>query len=407
MTQHTIAQRLLFLSNGSGEDAINGKLIRAWRRRYPQVELAAMPIVGEGATYRHLDVPIICPTQTMPSGGVFYMQPIFFVKDLAGGLLKLTWQQYRAIRRYAAAGGAIMATGDNVVAAFAHLSHLPYTLYLAGYSSYYTGQLQLGWISPWLLQSNASRCLHVFTRDRFTAQDLQRQGWQKTSFVGNPIMDDLQPQGNDLNLARDGLMIALLPGSRLPEAMHNLALQLRLVAEIATSLPSLQFRAAMVPDLLAALPQMDLPQGWHYESGALVYRQSGVEAKVQGYSDAFADILYRASLVIGMTGTATEQAVGLGKPVVTVPGVGPAFTYRFANAQQRLLGPSFRVIGEDPADPENLPRAAQCIVDTLADAAYLQRCRRQGAARLGQAGGSDRIVDYLATMLGLRAAGEG
>jgi uncharacterized protein (TIGR03492 family) len=397
-----MAQRLLFLSNGSGEDAINGKLIRAWRWRYPQVELAAMPIVGAGTTYRQLGVPIICPTQTMPSGGVFYMQPIFFVKDLAGGLVKLTWQQYRAIRRYAAAGGAIMATGDNVVAAFAHFSNLPYGIFLAGYSSYYTGQLQLGWLSPWLLQSQSSRCLQVFTRDLFTAQDLQQQGWRKTRFVGNPVMDDLQPQGKDLNLVGDGPMIALLPGSRLPEAMHNLALQLGLVAEIAHRLPSVQFRAAMVPDLLMALPQMALPQGWHYSTDALVYRQDSVEARVLGYNDAFADILHRASLVIGMTGTATEQAVGLGKPVVTVPGAGPAFTYRFANAQQRLLGPSFRVIGEDPADPDNLPRAAQCIVETLADAAYLQRCRQNGEERLGKGGGSDLIVDYLATLLGLR-----
>jgi hypothetical protein len=31
-----------------------------------------------------------------------------------------------------------------------------------------------------------------------------------------------------------------------------------------------------------------------------------------------------------MTGTAVEQAVDLGKPVIAVPGNGPAFTYRFA-----------------------------------------------------------------------------
>jgi len=49
-------------------------------------------------------------------------------------------------------------------------------------------------------------------------------------------------------------------------------------------------------------------------------------------ADAFADILQQSSLVIGMTGTAVEQAVGLGKPLIAVPGNGPAFTYRFAEA---------------------------------------------------------------------------
>jgi uncharacterized protein (TIGR03492 family) len=401
MAKYVNARRILFLSNGSGEDAINGKLIHAFRQRYPDVDLAAMPIVGMGATYRRLNVPIICPTQTMPSGGIFYMNPMFLVKDLAGGLVKLTWQQFRAIRRYAANGGVIMATGDNVVAAFAHFSKLPYIIFLAGYSSFYTGQLNLGWISPWLLQSKSSRCRQVFTRDRFTAQDLQRQGWGKTSFVGNPIMDDLTPQGKDLQLAQGIPMIALLPGSRLPEAIHNLSLQLELVAKIAMGLQPVQFRAALVPDLLAMLGQIALPQGWHFAEGALTYQGSGLEARVLSYSDAFTDILQQASLVIGMTGTATEQAVGLGKPVVTVPGPGPAFTYRFAEAQQRLLGPSFRVIGEGPADAETLRQAARCVVTTLADHNYLQQCRQNGVDRLGEPGGSDAIVDYLAETAGL------
>jgi uncharacterized protein (TIGR03492 family) len=396
-------RRILFLSNGSGEDAINGKLIRALRQHYSDVELAAMPIVGEGAIYRRLEIPIICPTQVMPSGGVFYMNPIFLIKDLGGGLIKLTWQQFRAIRRYAADGGVIMATGDNVVAAFAHLSGLPYVIFLAGYSSYYTGQLNLGWISPWLLQSKSSRCRQIFTRDYFTAQDLQCQGWGKTSFVGNPIMDNLDPQGKALHLAKDSPMIALLPGSRLPEAIYNLKLQLDLVAEIAQRLHLVQFRAALVPALFSQLGQIDLPQGWHYADGAMVYCGNRVNTKVISYSDAFTDILHQASLVIGMTGTATEQAVGLGKPVVTIPGPGPAFTYRFAEAQQRLLGPSLRVIGNGPADAETLQQAAHCVVATLEDGAYLHQCRQKGLERLGEPGGSDAIADYLMTIARLKA----
>ena len=39
-----------------------------------------------------------------------------------------------------------------------------------------------------------------------------------------------------------------------------------------------------------------------------------------------------------MAGTAAEQAIGLGKPVIQIEGKGPQFTKSFAEAQRRLLG---------------------------------------------------------------------
>jgi len=39
-----------------------------------------------------------------------------------------------------------------------------------------------------------------------------------------------------------------------------------------------------------------------------------------------------------MAGTAAEQAIGLGKPVIQIDGKGPQFTKTFAEAQRRLLG---------------------------------------------------------------------
>jgi len=39
-----------------------------------------------------------------------------------------------------------------------------------------------------------------------------------------------------------------------------------------------------------------------------------------------------------MAGTAAEQAIGLGIPVIQIEGKGPQFTKTFAEAQRRLLG---------------------------------------------------------------------
>jgi uncharacterized protein (TIGR03492 family) len=54
----------------------------------------------------------------------------------------------------------------------------------------------------------------------------------------------------------------------------------------------------------------------------------------------FSDVAHQAVAGIAMAGTATEQLVGLGRPVFTLPGSGSQFTAAFAEAQSRLLGQS-------------------------------------------------------------------
>ena len=52
----------------------------------------------------------------------------------------------------------------------------------------------------------------------------------------------------------------------------------------------------------------------------------------------FEEILFKSMFVISMAGTASEQAIGLAKPVIQIEGKGPQFTKSFAEAQRRLLG---------------------------------------------------------------------
>ncbi len=392
------SKNILCLSNGHGEDLITGQILRALAQNYPQVKMAAMPIVGNGAVYQQLGVPIVGPTQTMPSGGVFYMNPLMLLRDLWSGLVNLTWRQLRAIWQYSRNCEVLLVTGDIVVVAIAQLTGRPYVVMLCAHSSYYEGQVKLGWLLWRCLSS--SQCLAVFTRDQRTATDLKQQGLAKARFVGTPVMDALLPQGKDLSLNPKLPMIALLPGSRLPEARHNLELMLQLAIAIAQIEP-VQFWAALVPDLMADLAAIAQENGWQVAANKLSYPLETGAVIIDCAIDAFADILQQADLVIGMTGTAIEQAVGLGKPVITLPGVGPAFTYRFAEAQMRLLGPSIQVIGDRPADTEILQQAAQRVWATLADRPYQQRCRQNGLERMGKPGGSKAIADCLVSSLEL------
>ncbi|MNS35731.1 hypothetical protein D3C72_678960 [compost metagenome] len=90
-----------------------------------------------------------------------------------------------------------------------------------------------------------------------------------------------------------------------------------------------------------------------------------------------------------MAGTATEQVVGLGKPVVSVPGRGPQFTYAFAEAQTRLLGESVTLV---TGGPDRIAEAAWAI---LADPDRLHRIAENGRLRMGESGASSRLARHI------------
>ncbi|WP_375473255.1 lipid-A-disaccharide synthase-related protein [uncultured Nostoc sp.] len=400
------SKRILFISNGHGEDNHTSHVIQTLRQLCPSIEMAAMPIVGEGKAYRSLDIPIIGPTQTMPSGGFFYMKRLYLLKDFQSGLIGLTWRQLQAVLQYAPNCDLIMSTGDFVSQTFAYLTKRPFVSFISCLSALYEGRLRL---NPLLWHDlNSSRCLAVFTKDSHTAYDLQRQGLTKAQCAGIPALDWLVPTGKDLHLKPDERAIALLPGSRMPEAARNFCLQLQLVVEIAKVMPEsgFQFRAALIPSLMAQLDDIAKSQGWQLNQGILTYSPPGSSAEesplveVRCYSDAFSDILCYSTLVIGMAGLAVEEAVAIGKPIIQIPGEGPQFTYQFAEAQTRLLGISAQTIGTKPATPEILKQAAKRVVETLEDSDYLAKCKKNGPERFGPPGASERIARFLLNSLG-------
>jgi uncharacterized protein (TIGR03492 family) len=191
-------------------------------------------------------------------------------------------------------------------------------------------------------------------------------------------------------------MIALFPGSRLPEALENFRLQLQLVEEIVKiQTEPLDFRAALVPKVMAQVADLARLEGWQAEQGVL---RKG-NARIHCYDDAFSDIICACTLVLGMAGLAIDQSAAIGKPVIQVPGKGPQFTYRFAEAQERLLGTSIQTIGTEPATPAILQEAARCTIKTLQDREYLASRPEYGRQRLGGTGASVRIVHHLLAYL--------
>ncbi|MDX2272991.1 MAG: lipid-A-disaccharide synthase-related protein [Cyanobacteriota bacterium] len=379
---------VLSISNGHGEDQVASRIAAELLKL--DMRVSALPIVGEGKAYQHLGIPLLGTTQVMPSGGFIYQDWRQFWRDIQGGLLGLTWRQLRWIGQMRRQVDLILAVGDIVPLLMAWQSQRPYAFVGTAKSDYYfrdEGGLyrRIPWLQPvsdylpwerWLM--SRPRCRGCFVRDALTAQPLQERHcpvWH----LGNPMMDGLEPPttwpllGDCLDPARPALL--LLPGSRPPEAYANWR---QMVAVVGALDPTIQPFAAITPNLQ---PER--------------LREMAQPLRIPLLTGRFAECLHRAEVVLAMAGTATEQAVGLGKPVVTLPGLGPQFTAKFAEAQTRLLGSSIFL-----ATPSTAAATIQHLLTRLqSDPDFRPQRQAHGQRRMGSPGASQRIAQQIQKML--------
>lgn len=403
---------LLCLSNGHGEDAIAIRILEQLQQLAPELDIAALPIVGEGRAYHQLDIPIIGTVKNMPSGGFVYMDGKQLVGDIKGGLLQLTGNQIQSLRQWVRDSRKlgqkpfILAVGDLVPLLFAYISGADYAFVGTAKSEYYirnelgsiprqswferfeswSGSVYVPW-ERWLM--SRPQCLAVFPRDSLTAKTLKSR-FIPACDLGNPMMDgiftnDIRPAkaGNEKS-DRDSLNIVLLPGSRVPEAYENWDTILPGIDSIATDI-KIDFWGAIAPAIdLDVLQEKLLKYGWVGKGNYHFYKDCfSLTLNTQSY----AEYLLKSDLAIAMAGTATEQFVGLGKPAITIPGKGPQFTPQFAEAQTRLLGNSVILVGAE--------RVGEAI-DTLLEKPELwEAIADNGIKRMGEPGASKRIAQCL------------
>ncbi|KEF40898.1 MAG: hypothetical protein ER33_14415 [Cyanobium sp. CACIAM 14] len=392
------APRILLISNGHGEDLNGGLIADGLRQCEPGVQLSALPIVGAGEAYRRRGIPLLHEGRPLPSGGMVY-QGLNLWKDLAAGWLQQTLAQLWIAWRLGRPFDLAVSVGDHVPLIFALLTGRPTAVFLVSTSSFYEGRLRLSPLTRWGCRRR--RVKLVLTRDAFTARDLQAQGLAKALFRGYPIMD--LPPPDPLQAARlEGThTLALVPGSRFPEALHNLVLMLRLCDRLGVRAADRPWRF-LVPAVDSPhwrdLEPMAAAAGWKLDDQVLHSADGALEVRL--LPGALPSILAASDLVVGMAGTAVEQAVGYGLPVVQLVGRGPQFTYAFAESQNRLLGPTVHTVGRRPAGADDLQEAAGLILRLLADSSLRERCAQAALERVGAPGGSRRIAQALLETLG-------
>lgn len=380
---------VLLLSNGHGEDLSGAKIAEALMARGIAVE--ALPLVGHGRPYRQLGVPVLGRTQECSTGGLGYTSLAGQLREIREGqwtylLGRLLW-----LARHRKRFGRVLGVGDLLAVLGAWLGGPGAAVYLVAYSSHYEGRLRLPWPCGVLLRS--PRIVQIWSRDALSAHQLSAQLGKPVVFAGNPFLDGVMEVGQ---ATPQGQSLALLPGSRMPEALHNLALMLQVVSRLPSQ--PLRIQAALVSSLTAeAIEAMAAPLGWRLDPSRSLLRRGPWHVEL-GWGQ-FAAILNRADLVLASAGTASEQAVGLGKPVLQLCGRGPQFTVKFAEAQRRLLGPGVSCATGKPGSAAVLQATADLAAQhlaALADPAAGPAWRRQlaalGAERIGAPGGSVQIA---------------
>ena len=398
---------ILCISNGHGEDLIAARICIELKKL--GFSAIALPMVGMGHAFRKANIPIAEQyTQAMPSGGFVRMDNRQLARDVKSGLVGLTrkqlgfvWQWSRDRRQ---GKRLVLAVGDIVPLLFAWLpakfGGCNFAFVATAKSEYYWRDRK-GFLPnvkkpfggsiffPWeraLMKSD--RCKAVFVRDQLTAEILNRDFKLPAIYLGNSMMDGLEPQGRDFGVGENDWAVAILPGSRSPEAYENWMTLMLCAQVVARTIPyNVHFLVAIAPDLdLEIIAQSIIQKGWQ--------RFDEITFKVQNarlllLKEGFNDCLAQAHLGLAMAGTATEQMGGLGKPVITIAGLGPQFTRQFAEEQADLLGCSINLI-DKPS------QVADVLHEILQDPDYFQEVGRNGEERMGVAGASAKIAKYIA-----------
>lgn len=377
-------KRILFVSNGHGEAAIADRIAQALHRLAPGMALEHLPLVGDAESRAMTDVG---PVRAMPSGGLIAMgNARNIARDVAAGLIGLTFAQARFLRAARGRYAAVAAVGDVYALMVSALAGAP-TIFVGTAKSVRVAPY--GAIEERLLRRAAAR----FVRDEPTARRLAAHG-VPVEPAANVIVD-LAGAADDpqAEAALGGFepALVLLPGSR-AGAYADAALQLTIVRELArahASLGAVISIARGVDDARVAAMASDA--GWNVENrgadGGIPFSLAlDGRVRVRAWRGALGPLLAGATLVLGQAGTANEAAAAAGRPVIAFERERAGKVAWYRRRQQGLLGDALRVL------PADVAAATAAVSALLGDPQRQARMAAEGRARMGAAGGAQRIA---------------
>jgi uncharacterized protein (TIGR03492 family) len=345
----------------------------------------------------------------LPSGGFSNQSLKGFLLDLFAGFLIDNFRNFLIVKQKSKNNCKIIAVGDSLPLLFAWSSECEFS-FIGTPKSDHTWSSGPGWAlsdfyhkmkgsewDPWeMFLMKSPRCKDLIMRDKITANNLNRKNIH-AKYLGNPMMDFVNPKNDKISTIVSFKRIILLVGSRYPEALKNLDSFLDCLQDF-----------NLLKDLVILLPLSINANVSKIENYLVQYgfiKQSKVQSLIDEDSlwkkkDQYILIgkgkfnLWASMADVGLSnaGTATEQIAGLGIPSLSLPGSGPQFTKSFAKRQSRLLGGSVLVC-------KNKKILLKRLSLLLKNKGYRLKQAKIGKQRMGYSGASKKIVDSMSTHL--------
>lgn len=364
--------KLLIISNGHGEDLVGSLLIKNLQLLNPQIQIEVLPLVGDGKYYE-TTIKILGPRKLLPGGGFSLRNLRHLFKDIQSGYLNQLVQTVKTLRKNKKQYDLVIAIGDIIPVLAGILVQCPIIYLGINKSAYYKSW---GFNYLWLEKIILKYCVKkTFARDQVTAEALSKFGIN-ASYVGNPMMDAyLTPPSfhsgtplHSMERGTKGVRIGFLPGTR-ADAKLNIE-DFEKIANFITLAPwhlgpCLTGRQALIPCFLIATKEEVAP----------IFQNV-----------SFNDLLSKADIIVGLSGTGNEQAAGCGIPIVSFPGRGSQYNAKFAQAQKELLGETLKIVKNDPKE------VVLAIKNILTQKETYDKISQAGKERMGKPGAIVKIV---------------
>lgn len=372
-------RRLLVISNGHGEDWIAAAIVA---RLPDNISVEAYPMIGAGTAY-HGTCPIVGPRARLDSGGARTAKGSLR-RDVAQGGLAMIPPVYRFLRSVRGQYDKVLVVGDVVGVLFAWLAGHRDLYYV---DCYKTGAARLySAAERWVIGKS---CKQVFCRSENLAALLTSAGVAASS-PGNLMMDTI-PHG-DYNAAlrrTRPLGMTLLPGSR-GKTADNFARQVAGLRQVdPMALPDLFLAVAgdVEVESLAEAAKLSRTPLLSADSDDLGTLSDGTITINMLRGRAMGNALAESDLVMSQAGTATVQALGLGRPVITMTSPQDRQS-RFLD-EQALFGEARIAVPDEPA------KIAAALNRLLASPDERRRLGDIGRQRIGGPGAIHAVLDAL------------
>ncbi len=388
---------VLVISSGTNQDRIGAVLASQLRKQWPSSRVSAFPLGGWGDPYHEAGVPVLGAARKPLAHGRIRRGLASFWRDIQTGCFLLPWRHTRALRSAQYGTDLVICAGDLYPLFMAYryvrkpIVFLP-TLkseQVQKYFSFEKGRIQ-------------RHCQLVFPPDEFTAQRLRESGVAAV-YLGNPLVDGLEVTDTDFGVAK-GPVISILPGTGL-QGYQKIMQAAAAAQKTAQLVRDAQFLIPVASGLARrGLVRRLQADGWQFRPAGADAGQGQVGQLVkdgcvlQLIAQRDGGVIKAATVCIGLDPVRNQQALGMGKPVITFPANGRRLTAATLQAQEKAIGEALLVVKPNP------DAVAKVVHRTVTNSALSARLALAGKVRTGGVGVSARMcekIQDLAFELGL------